>query len=87
VLGRTASCGIIGRTGRLDDVPQWNLGPHPCLGNDPKLPHGGYDEDRCKLYKSINTCFAKISSKPGFCPIYYSTAQEFIKYSECRKYA
>jgi len=50
----------MGRTGRFDEVPQWNLGPNPCYGYDDSMPHGGLDKELCKTYRSINSHFPEI---------------------------
>ena len=64
--GRAVSFGVFGRTGRFDEIPQWDLGPHPCYGYDSSMPHGGYDYERCKVWKEINNHFPDIAKLPGF---------------------
>ena len=63
---RAVSFGVFGRTGRYDEVPQWDLGPHPCFGEDESMPHGGKNKELCKIWKSPNNKFPDITVLSGF---------------------
>ena len=45
---RSVSYGVFGRNGAYDEVPSWDIVPHPCYGKDNKMPHGGKNEEYCK---------------------------------------
>lgn len=48
---RAAAFGVYGRAGATDAVPSWNITPHPCFGYDENYPHGGYNEELCKVWR------------------------------------
>lgn len=58
--GKPLSFGVFGRTDRFDEVPQWDLGPHPCDGWDDSMPHGGKDSDLCDIWKDVVKTFPPI---------------------------
>ena len=63
---RAVSFGIFARTGRFDEVPSWDLAPHPCFGADESMPHGGKNEALCKIWKGVNNHFPDITILPNF---------------------
>jgi hypothetical protein len=58
---RAASFAVLGRTGVVDEVPQWDLAPHPCYGWDASMPHGGKNQAFCDIWKAINESHPEIN--------------------------